>query len=146
MTIAPNTAMAISANLKVDDLKVLARSTDTIADASNSGDQRIGLLIVDFAAQPPNVNVDDVGCRIEMQIPNILQQHGTGHDLAFTAHKIFEQLELPRQQFDIAAPPLGGPRHQIELEVANPQHRLLHQGGAASRQRLDARDQLRESK
>src|ERR1051326_8311690 len=146
MTIAPNTAMATSANLKVDDLKVLERSADTIANAANGVDERISLLIVDLAAKPPNVDVDDVGRRIEVQIPDVLQQHGARHDLAFTAHQVLEKLELSRQQFDIAVPPPGGARHQIELEVADPKHRLLHQGGAASRQRLDARHQLREGK
>ena len=37
-----------------------------------------------------------------------------------------------------------GPRHEVEFEIADPQHRLLDDGIAAPRQRLDAREQFRE--
>ena len=52
--------MAINASLKVDDDKVLARSTETVPDTANRMDQRIGLLAVDFATDAPNINVDDI--------------------------------------------------------------------------------------
>ena len=60
-TIRPNIPIAISASLKVDEVKVLARSTKTIPDATNGMDQWIGLLIVNFPTHPPDIDVDDVG-------------------------------------------------------------------------------------
>ena len=59
-TITPKAPIAISASLKVDDVKVLARSTETVPCAANRVDQRIGLLAVDLATDPPDIDVDDV--------------------------------------------------------------------------------------
>jgi hypothetical protein len=56
----PKTPIAISACLKVVDAKVLARSTETVPDTANGMDQRIGLLVVDFAADAPDIDVDDI--------------------------------------------------------------------------------------
>jgi hypothetical protein len=47
------------------------------------------------------VHVDHVGLRIEMIIPNVLQQHGAGHDLAGMPHQIFEQAEFARLQLQL---------------------------------------------
>src|SRR5437660_1467088 len=97
--------MLISASLKVEDRSVLLRSADTIPDTAHCVDQRIGLLAVDLAAQTPDIDVDDVRGRIEMQVPDVLQQHRARHDVPLVAQQIFEQLELARQQGDLAAAP-----------------------------------------
>src|SRR5437764_12695623 len=104
-TTAPKIAIQISASLKVDDRRVLARSADTIPDTADSMDERIGLLTVDFAAQASNINIDDVGRTIKMEIPHVLQQHGSGYDVAVIATQIFEQLKRPRKQIDV--PPVS---------------------------------------
>src|SRR3954471_2951999 len=96
-TITPKIPIAISATLKVDDVKVLASSTETVSDTANRMDQRISLLVVDFAPHPANVDVDDVGRGIEMKVPDVLQQHCPGYNAAFVAHQIFQKLEFPRQ-------------------------------------------------
>src|SRR5947199_3129011 len=116
---APKTRIQISARRKVADCSVLARSTDTVSDASYGVDQRIGLLAVHFTADPPDVNVDDVRSRIEMQVPHILQQERTRNHPAFVAKEIFQQLELTRQQFDFPAAPADGSRYQVHLELAD---------------------------
>src|SRR5947209_4820529 len=100
-TTAPKIPMQISASLKVDDRRVLVRSADTIPDTADCMDERIGVLAVDLAAQASNIDVDDVGRGIEMEIPHVLQQHGARHDIAFVAHQIFEELEFARKQFDV---------------------------------------------
>src|SRR6478672_480109 len=97
---APKMAMQISASLNVDERSVLVRSTDTIPDTTHCMDQRIGLLAVDLATQAPDIDVDDVGRGIEMQVPHVLQQHRTRHDVPLVAHEIFEQLEFARQQLE----------------------------------------------
>src|SRR6478672_1077980 len=96
-TISPNAAIANSASRNVDDLRVLARSTEAISDATDGMDQWIGLLVVDLAAHAPDIDVDDVRRGIEMQIPHMLQQHRARHDTAFVAREVFEQLEFLRQ-------------------------------------------------
>src|SRR6266576_3456590 len=87
-TITPKVPIAISASLNVDDVKVLARSTEAVPDTANRMDQRIGGL----------------------------------------------------------AAPAGGPRHQVDREIADPQDGLLNDGVAASAKRLDARQQFDERK
>ena len=58
--IPPKTPIAISACLKVEDVRVLTRSTETVSYAANRMDQRIGLLAVDFATHAPDIDVDDI--------------------------------------------------------------------------------------
>src|SRR5205809_3667233 len=94
-TITPKVPIAISASLNVDDVKVLARSTETVPDAANRMDQRIGLLAVDLATHTSDIDINDVGRRIEMKVPDVLQQHGPGYDAALVAHEILQQLKFP---------------------------------------------------
>jgi hypothetical protein len=74
----------------------LARSTDTKPDTSYSVDERVGLLIVDLAADAPDIDVDDIGRGLEMQIPYMLQQHCPRNDVALISSQIIENLEFPR--------------------------------------------------
>src|SRR5271155_846437 len=55
---------------------------------------------IELAAQVADLDVDDVGLRHELEIPHILEQHRSGHDLAGAPHEIFQQGEFPRQQID----------------------------------------------
>src|SRR5580704_18736575 len=104
-------AMEISASLSVDERSVSARSTDAKPDPADRVDERVGLLTVDLAADASDVNVDDVGRGVKMQIPYMLQQHRARDHLAFVAHQILENLEFPRQQLDFPAAALHGSRH-----------------------------------
>src|ERR1700687_5166776 len=92
--ITPKVPIAISAILNVDDLRVLATSTETVPDAANRLGQRIGLLPIVIASHAPDIDVDDVGRGIEMKVPDMLQQHRPGYDAAFIAHQILQQLEF----------------------------------------------------
>src|SRR5882762_9487842 len=145
-TITPKAPIAISASLKVDDVKVLARSTETVPDAANRMDQRIGLLAVDFATHAPDIDVDNICRGVEMKIPDVLQQHGAGYDAAFVTRQILQKLKLPRQESDILAAPADGPRHQVDREIADMQDGFLDDGVAAAAKRLDARQQFHERK
>jgi len=55
-----------------------------------------------------------------MQIPDVLQQHRPGHDAAFVANQVFQNLELSRQQVDPLAAARRRARYEVELEVAGP--------------------------
>src|SRR5579871_4694938 len=123
---------------------MLVSSTKAKPDASDGVDERIGLLAVDLAADPSDVDIDDVGGRVKMQIPYMLKQHRPRHHVAFVANEIFEHLEFPRQQVDAATAAARGARYQVEREIADPQHRFLHDSGAAARQGVDPRKQLGE--
>jgi hypothetical protein len=75
--------------------------------------ERIGLPVVDLAADAPDIDIDDVGRGVEMEIPDMLQKHRAGHDLALIANEIFQYLEFPRQQLDVATRAGHGSRHQV---------------------------------
>src|SRR5215831_4956459 len=105
--------MQISASLRVDDRSVLVRSTDAKSDAAHGMNERIGLLAVDFAADASDIDVDDVGRGVKMQIPYVLQQHRPRNDVTFVTDQILENLKLPRQQVDVPAAAAHGSRHQI---------------------------------
>ena len=111
--------MQTSASLNVDDRKVLARSTDTIPDATDGMDERIGLLTVDLAADASDIDVDDVGRGIEVKIPDVLQQHGARYDVALVANQIFEELKLARKQVDVPPVSVCRARHEVQLQIAD---------------------------
>src|SRR5437899_2790082 len=122
--------MKISASLKVEERSALARSTDTEPDAADGMDERIGLLAVNLAADAPDVDVDDVGGGIEVEIPDVLQQQRARHDLALVANEILENLKFARQELDAAPAARYRARDEIEFEIADAQHRFLDHGGA----------------
>src|SRR3981081_870694 len=117
--------MQISASLNVDDRRVLARSTDAKPDAADGMDERIGELTVHLSAHAPDIDVNDVGRWIEVKIPDMLQQHCPGDNLAFVADKILQDLKFARQQLDFLGTPGHRSRYEVELEVADTQHGLL---------------------
>src|SRR5262249_33447991 len=141
-TITPNAPIAINASLNVDDFRVLARSTEAIPDAAHGVDQRIGLLVVHLAPHATDIDVDDIGRRIEMQVPDVLQQHGARDDAAFVAHQILQQLEFAGKQIDFVTAPAGRTVDQVDREVPDPQNGLLGDDVAAPAKRLEARQQL----
>src|SRR6202030_3855719 len=71
------------------------------------------------------MHINDVGLRIEMIIPDVLQQHGPGHHLAGVFHQIFKQSKLTRLQYDLLSATRDLMREAIELEVADAIHRFL---------------------
>ena len=77
------------ARLKVDDRKVLMRSTDTIANASDGVDKWIDLLTVHFAPNPANVDINDISRGIKMKIPDVFQQHCTRNYATLVANQVF---------------------------------------------------------
>src|ERR1700674_1458586 len=103
--------MQTSASLSVDDRKVLARSTEAKPDAAYGVDERIGVVIVDLAADAADIDVDDVGGGVKMDIPYMLQQHRSGHNLALVANQVFEHLQFSRQQVDFPAAAAHYSRH-----------------------------------
>jgi hypothetical protein len=107
-------------------------------------DQRIGLLAVDLATHAPDIDVDDIRGGIEMKVPDVLQQHGPGYDTTFVANQILEKLKLAGKKHNILATPAGGPRHQVEREIADTQDGLLDNGVTASAKRLDPRQEFDE--
>ena len=97
---------------------VLSRNTEAIPDAADCMNQRIGLLIVYLASDAPDVDIENVGRRIEMNIPYMLEKHGARHDPAFVADQIFEELEFAGEELDFTPVPADPPRDEIDFKMA----------------------------
>ena len=55
------------------------------------------MAAVDFPTNTADIDIDDIGCWVEVQIPYVLQEHGSRDHLTNIASQIFEQLKLPWQ-------------------------------------------------
>jgi len=62
------------------------------------------------------------------------------------ANQVRQDFEFSRSQSKILARTLGCPRYEVEFEILDPKHSLRNDDRAASGQRLDASEQLREDK
>jgi hypothetical protein len=120
----------------------LVRSTDTKPDTSYSVDERVRLLIVDLAADAPDIDVGDIGRGLEMQISYMLRQHCPRNDVALISSQIFENLKFPRQQINVPTGAAHGSLQKVELEITDLQHRFLDDRGAATGQGFHARQQF----
>src|SRR5215813_3869245 len=65
------------------------------ADGSDIDNQTSGARGVQFAAQVADLHVDNIGLRHEFEIPHILKQHRSGHNLPGAAHEILQELKFP---------------------------------------------------
>ena len=101
---------------------------------------------IDRLAQAADVHVDEIALRIEVQVPDALEQHRPRDHLPLPPHEELEQLLLARGELDLAAGPRDLAGEQVEFQVRYPQHRRLGGARMPAQQRLDARQQLRERK
>ena len=53
-----------------------------------------------FARRAADVGLDDIRLRVEMERPNLLQQHAARHHAPFAAHQELQKLELSRLEID----------------------------------------------
>src|SRR6476646_4724399 len=74
-----------------------------VARASHRMEKRLFEAFVELAAKPADMHVDDVGARVEMIVPDLLQKHRAGHDPALVAGEIFEQQILARFEVELFA-------------------------------------------
>src|ERR1041385_3019001 len=91
--------------------------TQNISRAAHGVDQLAAETAIHLAAQPAHMGFHDIGARIEMQVPDIFQQHGAGHHPAHIAHQIFQQPEFLGLQLDRFAAAMYGTPDQIHFQV-----------------------------
>src|ERR1700735_965615 len=109
----------MNAKRRVEDCRVLFRSTKAKPDAAYGVDQWVGVSAVYFAPESADVHIDDIGRRIKMQVPDVLQQHAARDDLPLVVGQVGKQLELAGQQLDRAARVVHGARQQVDIEIAD---------------------------
>ena len=80
-----------------------------------------GMAAVHLGAQPAHMGFHDIGARIEIQLPDILQQHGAGDDAPGIAHQIFQQPEFLGLQIHGLPPRCTVRADQVHFQVAGMQ-------------------------
>src|SRR5271165_3816665 len=90
------------------------------------------------------MDVNDVCLRLEVIVPDALQQHRPRHDLAGMAHQIFKQSELARLQIDLLPGAAHISRSQVHLQIADHERCRLALTLITPRQTLDAGQQFGE--
>jgi hypothetical protein len=64
---------------------------ENVAYSTNGVDQRMRSLMVHLTAQPINVDIHDVGCRVNPHSPNVVENHGASDHTTFIATKILQK-------------------------------------------------------
>src|SRR5690242_13761040 len=141
---APKIAANMTGRRKLAVLASLNIFTQAIADAADGAHQLRAEALVDLGAQAADMRFDYAGLRVEMEIPDILEQHGAGDDAALAAHQIFEQAELLRLEVDRLAGAADRPLQQVHLEIGGPQHGLRLADRRAPQQSRNPRQELRK--
>jgi hypothetical protein len=72
-----------------------------------------------LAAQAADLHVDDVGLRIEVAVPDGLEQHGARDHLPLVAHQVGEQAQFARLQHDRGTTPRDAEGSEIYREVCD---------------------------
>src|SRR5271165_2224202 len=88
--------------------------TNHVSSPANGAQERRVEVTVDFGAQARYMHIDHVGLRIEVIVPDVLEQHRARDHLARILHQIFEQAELARLKYDFLAPAHHLVRQAIE--------------------------------
>src|ERR1700722_13080281 len=109
-------------------------------------DKRIGLLIIDLSTNASNININNVSCRIKMEIPHVLQQHRAGDNATFIANQIFKNLELCWEQLDFSAATSYCSCDKVWRKVADTQYGFREDCGAAPSQSFHTGQQFRKRK
>ena len=101
---------------------------------------------VDLLTQLADVNVYDIRLRVEMVIPDIFKQHGSGNDLVCMPHQIFQELELAGLQHHRLVGTGDFVRQQIHMQA--PCHKRSFRGARlrSPQKRIQAGEQFTKRK
>src|SRR5512138_3546507 len=117
-------------------------SSENITYASDRVDH--GLVAVYLGPQPVNEHIHYVGLGVEGIIEDVLKDHRFGHRASGVAHKVFEQRELTRLQFDRVTAPSDLPREEIQSQVPHREASRFRTLRGAANQGLDSSQELRK--
>src|SRR5271154_7024225 len=122
---------ALSSRIASARRKAVARKslpsavTNHVSGAAHGVQQRRVKIPVDLGAQARYMHIDHVRLRIEMVVPDMLEQHGAGDHFARVLHQIFQQAKLARLQDDLLAPSGYLMRQPVERQIGDLEHSLL---------------------
>src|ERR1700730_18196704 len=117
-----------------------------MADAANRMEQLWREVLVNLATQAADLDIDDIGLRIKVVVPDRLEQHGPSNDLPLVPHEVFEKAKLARLKRNRLTRALRPSRPQVEPQIRDPQFATVLSRRAATKQRLETREQLGKRK
>src|SRR5512139_1513953 len=99
--------------------------------------------LVDLAAQPSDVDLDDVRVPVEVVLPDAVEQLELRGDEPGPPHQVLEHRELPRREPDLGHPPPASAPRRVDAQVT---HLDGHRGAARGppQQGPDVGDEHRE--
>src|ERR1700704_1578862 len=107
-------------------------------------DDLLVLARTEFPAEAAYMGFDDRRPRIEMKIPDMLEQHRPGDNLARMPHQVFKKAEFAGLQFNLSiAVPAATPR-KVDFEIADATHAARLRQGRASSQSVYSRGEFGE--
>src|SRR5260370_30264595 len=77
----PNSPAYSKVRRKLEVRRILGRATDTVACPFNRVDQLRFEALVDLGAEPADAGFDDIRARVEVNVPDVLEQHRAGDHL-----------------------------------------------------------------
>src|SRR5713226_592205 len=92
-----------AADRKLSVLNTLVGRNEFISGAADRLNHIEFKAMIEFAAQPADVAFDNAGLRIEMDAPDVFQNHAPRKHAIRVAHEILQQAKFLRQQFDVLA-------------------------------------------
>src|SRR5580692_598 len=95
------------------------RAFQHITAADNGLDQWLLRAAVDLLAQLVHMYLNDIATRIEVDIPDLLEDLRFRHYLVRMADQVLEQRELPVAQIDPLTAPLYLPTAQVDIQVTH---------------------------
>jgi hypothetical protein len=90
-----------------------------VADSADRVYQGDAEATIDLIAQVIDMDIDGVGAGVEVDVPNVLDEHGTGNGTVRVAKEKLEHGEFFRRDIDGQASALDGASGGIEREVRN---------------------------
>src|SRR5919106_1908155 len=77
---------------------------------------------VEFVAEMPYVDLDDVGITLEVVVPNVIKDVPFGQHVPLVPQKELEECHLPRRQAHLYLAPESASRAGVEPEISRLQH------------------------
>ena len=90
---------------------------EAVADATDGLDQGLIRVVVDLAADALDIDIDEVGARVVMVVPDMFAELGSVEDAARRTHEAGEQGELPRRECDVLGSASNLAGKEIDREV-----------------------------
>src|SRR5205085_4815036 len=104
-------------------------------------------LAIHLAAQPVNMNVDDVRGWVDPHPPHMVQDHATRDHASGVSAKIFQQREFLRRELKYFVPATRFTTNQVQAEIARFElNRLVVRGKGPPQQVSQPGNEFRQRK